>query len=125
MTPFRAALELNKVTFTYPGAPAPALKELSLVIRRGECVGIIGGSGAGKSTLVDILLGLLTPDSGEVRVDGEDIQQALRNWQDQIGYVPQSIYLTDDTLTRNVAFGLPNETDRQRCSVARHPRRAT
>lgn len=110
VAPFQATLELNKVTFTYPGAPTAALKELSLVIRHGECVGIIGDSGAGKSTLVDILLGLLTPDSGEVRVDGEDVQQALRNWQDQIGYVPQSIYLTDDTLTRNAAFGLPNET---------------
>ncbi len=110
VAPFHAALELRKVTFAYPGAPTAALKELSLVIHHGECVGIIGGSGAGKSTLVDILLGLLAPDSGEVRVDGEDIQQALRNWQDQIGYVPQSIYLTDDTLTRNVAFGLPIET---------------
>jgi ABC-type multidrug transport system fused ATPase/permease subunit len=58
---------------------------------------------------VDILLGLLTPDTGEVRVDGKDIQANLRNWQDQIGYVPQSIFLTDDSLRRNVAFGLPNE----------------
>jgi ABC-type multidrug transport system fused ATPase/permease subunit len=109
VTPFRATLELNKVTYTYPSAPAAVLNELSLAIRRGESVGIIGDSGAGKSTLVDILLGLLTPESGEVRVDGEDIQHALRNWQDQIGYVPQSIFLTDDTVTRNVAFGLPNE----------------
>ena len=60
-------------------------------------------------TLVDILLGLLSPDSGEVRVDGRDIQENLRNWQDQIGYVPQSIFLTDDTLRRNVAFGLSDE----------------
>jgi ABC-type multidrug transport system fused ATPase/permease subunit len=109
VTPFRRTIELNKVTYAYPAAPASALKDLSLVIRHGECLGIIGGSGAGKSTLVDILLGLLTPDNGEVRVDGEDIQQALRKWQDQIGYVPQSIFLTDDTLTRNVAFGLPDE----------------
>ena len=58
---------------------------------------------------MDILLGLFTPDTGEVRVDGKDIQANLRNWQDQIGYVPQTIYLTDDTLRRNVAFGLPNE----------------
>lgn len=107
-TPFRAVLELNQVTYTYPGAHAAALNQVSLVIRRGESVGFIGGSGAGKSTLVDILLGLLTPDRGRVGVDGEDIQHALRNWQDQIGYVPQSIFLTDDTLARNVAFGLSN-----------------
>lgn len=108
-TPFRDALELDKVSYTYPGAPAPALNELSLSIRCGESVGFIGASGAGKSTLVDILLGLLTPTVGEVRVDGVGIGHALRNWQDQIGYVPQSIFLTDDTLRRNVAFGIPNE----------------
>ena len=106
--PFRAVLELNKVTYTYPGAPEPALKDLSLAIHRGESVGFVGSSGAGKSTLADILLGLLPSDVGEVRVDGDDIQHALRNWQNQIGYVPQSIFLTDDTLIRNVAFGLSN-----------------
>lgn len=108
-TLFRAVLELSQITYTYPGAAEPALKDISLVIQRGELVGFIGASGAGKSTLVDILLGLLTPDEGEVRVDGKDIQANLRNWQDQIGYVPQSIFLTDDTLRRNVAFGLSNE----------------
>ena len=106
-TPLRTALELHRVTYVYPGASTAALTDLSITIRRGESVGVVGDSGAGKSTLVDILLGLLTPDRGEVRVDGEDIRQALRNWQDQIGYVPQSIFLTDDTVARNVAFGLP------------------
>ncbi|MFM7820116.1 MAG: ATP-binding cassette domain-containing protein, partial [Actinomycetota bacterium] len=61
------------------------------------------------STLVDVILGLFAPTAGEVRVDGQDIQENLRNWQNQIGYVPQSIYLTDDTLRRNVAFGLSDE----------------
>ena len=107
--PFDVAIELRRVTYTYPGAAEPALKDTSLVITRGELVGFVGVSGAGKSTLVDILLGLLTPDEGEVRVDGKNIQENLRNWQDQIGYVPQSIYLTDDTLRRNVAFGLSDE----------------
>ena len=107
ITPFRAALEVNQVTYTYPGAAEPALKDISLTIKHGESVGFIGASGAGKSTLVDLLLGLLIPSSGEVRVDSKDIQVNLRNWQDQIGYVPQSIFLTDDTLRRNVAFGLP------------------
>ncbi len=72
-------------------------------------MGFVGPSGSGKSTLVDVILGLLTPGTGQVIVDGRDIQQNLRAWQDQIGYVSQSIYLTDDTLRRNVAFGLPNE----------------
>lgn len=102
-------LELKRVTYAYPGATGPALKDVSLVIRRGESVGFIGASGSGKSTLVDIVLGLLTPDRGVVQVDGQDVQRALRSWQDQIGYVPQSIFLTDDTLARNVAFGLPLE----------------
>lgn len=107
--PFRATLEFSHVVYSYPGAAGPAVKDLSLSIQRGESVGLIGASGAGKSTLVDVVLGLLAPNSGEVRVDGKDIQENLRGWQDQIGYVPQSIFLTDDTLERNVAFGVPNE----------------
>ena len=106
---FATALDLKGVGYAYPGAPSPAIKDISLKIHRGESVGFIGASGAGKSTLVDILLGLLKPDRGEVLVDGQDIQQALRGWQDQIGYVPQTIFLTDDTLASNVAFGLPDD----------------
>ena len=109
VTPFRAALELSQVTYSYPSASEPALRDIALTIQCGESVGFIGTSGAGKSTLVDILLGLLPPDTGEIRVDGENILGNLRNWQDQIGYVPQSIFLTDDTLRRNVAFGLADK----------------
>jgi ABC-type multidrug transport system fused ATPase/permease subunit len=72
-------------------------------------VGIIGPSGSGKSTLIDVLLGMLVPAQGQVTVDGEDIHENLRRWQDQIGYVPQAIFLTDDTLRRNVAFGIADE----------------
>ncbi|MBL1293406.1 MAG: ABC transporter ATP-binding protein [Thiotrichales bacterium] len=108
-TNFSVALELNQVFYTYSGAEKSALKNISLTIQRGESVGFIGASGAGKSTLVDVLLGLLSPEMGEVRMDGKDIQANLRNWQDQIGYVPQSIFLIDDTLRRNVAFGLSDE----------------
>jgi ABC-type multidrug transport system fused ATPase/permease subunit len=107
--PFSEKLELRSVTFQYPTARAPSLQQVSLVVRRGEAVGFVGPSGAGKSTLVDVILGLFAPTSGSVLVDGKDIQQNLRNWQNQIGYVPQSIYLTDDTLRRNVAFGLGDE----------------
>src|SRR5690606_15229908 len=107
--PFRTALELVGVDYAYPGSPLQALKQVSITVHRGESVGIIGTSGAGKSTLVDIALGLLSPDRGVVKVDGVDIRTSLRSWQDQIGYVPQSIFLTDDTLRRNVAFGLPDD----------------
>jgi ATP-binding cassette, subfamily B, bacterial PglK len=106
---FRECITVNGVTYTYANAAAPALSNISIRIGYGECVGLIGPSGSGKSTLVDVMLGLLTPEPGEVRVDGRDIQQDLRSWQDQIGYVPQSIYLTDDTLRRNVAFGLADD----------------
>ena len=106
---FQNALELQHITYTYPEVALPSLKDISLSIKHGESVGFIGTSGAGKSTLVDILLGLLPPDQGVVMVDGKDIRENLRGWQNQIGYVPQSIYLTDDTLLRNIAFGLSTE----------------
>ncbi len=106
---FNDALVLDRISFHYPSADTPALREISLSIPRGSSIGFIGGSGAGKSTLVDIILGLLTPVSGTVKVNNTDIQTNLRGWQDQIGYVPQSIFLTDDTLRRNVAFGLPDD----------------
>lgn len=104
---FKNALTLDQISFQYQSAQTQALRGVSLSIPCGASVGFIGGSGAGKSTLVDILLGLLTPVSGTVKVDGIDIQTNMRGWQDQIGYVSQSIFLTDDTLRRNVAFGLP------------------
>lgn len=107
--PFESKLVLDRVNFCYPAAETQALHDISITIPRGASVGFIGGSGAGKSTLVDIILGLLTPLSGSIKVDGVDIQANLRGWQDQIGYVSQSIYLTDDTLRRNIAFGLPDE----------------
>lgn len=104
---FNDEIVVSDVSFTYPLAPAPALSSVSLRVHRGEAVGLVGPSGSGKSTLVDVLLGLLAPQSGQVMVDDLDIQLNLRGWQNQIGYVPQSIFLTDDTLRRNVAFGLP------------------
>ena len=108
-TKFASELELVDVSFQYPAAATASLQNVSLVVKRGEAVGFVGPSGAGKSTLVDVILGLFAPTSGVVKVDGQDVQQNLRNWQNQIGYVPQAIYLTDDTLRRNVAFGLNDE----------------
>jgi ABC-type multidrug transport system fused ATPase/permease subunit len=105
----RSDIRLVDVGYSYPTGATPALKGVSLAVRRGESVGFVGPSGSGKSTLIDVVLGLLTPQEGQVLVDGSDIQRDLRAWQDQIGYVPQSIYLTDDTLRRNVAFGLVDD----------------
>lgn len=106
---FLSELTVVNVSYEYAGGRSPALQNVTLQARAGESIGLVGSSGSGKSTLVDIILGLLEPDSGEVCVDGVSIQQNLRGWQDKIGYVPQSIYLTDDTLARNIAFGLPDD----------------
>lgn len=102
-------IEINQVYFSYEDSEQSSLTNLSFKIKRGESIGIIGKSGAGKSTLVDIILGLLTPQSGEILVDGVNIQQNLRNWRNQIGYVPQSIYMTDDSLRHNIAFGVATD----------------
>ena len=107
--PFKSTLSLHQVSFKYPSADKGALHDLSISIAVGTTTGFIGTTGAGKSTLVDIILGLLTPDKGHVKIDNVDIETNLRGWQDQIGYVPQVIFLTDDSLRRNVAFGLLNE----------------
>lgn len=105
---FRRALTLDRVSYRYPQANSMALQDVSLVIEVGTSVGFIGSSGAGKSTLIDVVLGLLSPSSGRVCVDGVDIAGDLNKWQGIVGYVPQSIYLTDDSLRRNIAFGVPD-----------------
>lgn len=103
---FNEVIDFKNVSYVYPGADRPALRNVSFRIRKGETIGIVGASGAGKSTLVDILLGLIEPTAGDVQVDGCEISGRVLNWQKLIGYVPQSIYLSDDTLRRNVAFAL-------------------
>lgn len=103
-------LQLDSVRFTYPGAERPALSDLSLTVPARTTVGIVGATGAGKTTAVDIVLGLLEPQHGRLLVDGRPVQgRELRAWQRNIGYVPQSIFLTDDTVAANIAFGVPAE----------------
>jgi ABC-type multidrug transport system fused ATPase/permease subunit len=106
---FRDAIRLRDVSVRYPGSAEAALRGVDLEIARGTTVGLVGGSGVGKSTLVDALLGLLPVESGRIEVDGIDIQRDLRAWQSAIGYVPQAIYLTDESIRRNIALGLADE----------------
>jgi ABC-type multidrug transport system fused ATPase/permease subunit len=99
---------LDRLTFHYPNTTRNVLEDISLSIRKGESVGLIGKSGAGKTTLVDVILGLFIPQIGDVKVDGVSVYRNLRAWQNMLGYVPQSIFLIDDTLERNIAFGVPD-----------------
>lgn len=103
-------LELEGVSFAYAEAEKPTLRGVDLVIPARTTVGIVGGTGAGKTTLVDLILGLLTPDDGVIRVDGQVITpENVRAWQGTLGYVPQSIFLTDETIASNIAFGVPKD----------------
>lgn len=109
VTPFRNAIEFDHVSFSY-GGDHFVLTDVNFVVEKGERVGIVGPTGSGKSTLTDLLLGLLPPTRGGVLVDGKIIQGAeLSLWQAQVAHVPQSIYLSDDTVARNIAFGVPTE----------------
>ncbi len=110
--PLKRSIELSGVSFRYPEQAEAALTGISLSIPAGKSAAIIGESGSGKSTLVDIMLGLLEPEQGRVIVDGVSLNYRMDEWRSQIGYIPQFIYLTDDTIRANVAFGVDeNEID--------------
>ncbi|TGL15854.1 ABC transporter ATP-binding protein [Leptospira levettii] len=107
------SLTLENLQFSY--SSIPVIKNISLEIESGTTIGFIGESGAGKSTLLDLILGLITPDSGDIKVNGNSILKDPNSWQRIIGYVSQNIYLTDDTLKNNIAFGIPdNQIDTNR-----------
>jgi ABC-type multidrug transport system fused ATPase/permease subunit len=106
---FERELQLAGIQYSYPGSAGPALRDVTIRVSRGEAVGIVGPTGCGKTTVVDVVLGLLTPDEGEVLVDGQSIRGAESRWRRHIGYVPQDVYLLDDTIRRNIAFGLPDD----------------
>jgi ABC-type multidrug transport system fused ATPase/permease subunit len=102
-------VELSDITYCYPDAPSPVLSHADMEIPIGKSVGVVGASGAGKTTAIDILLGLLPPQAGQVLSDGMDIQKNYAGWLSHIGYIPQMIFMLDDTIRANVAFGIPKD----------------
>ena len=106
---FKDELIIKDVHFKYLDANKAVLENLDLKIKKGSKVGIIGRSGAGKSTLVDLILGLLKPQKGQIYVDDNKLHEVVNSWQGQIGYIPQEIYLLDDSIKNNIAFGIEKE----------------
>ncbi|WP_230500665.1 ABC transporter ATP-binding protein [Sutcliffiella rhizosphaerae] len=103
---FNQSIELENVFFKYPNQKNYSIKNVSLTIPTGKSVAIIGESGSGKTTIVDIMLGLLLPEKGKVIVDGVDLHNQISLWQKKIGYIPQTIFLSDDSIRNNIAFGV-------------------
>jgi ATP-binding cassette, subfamily B, bacterial PglK len=114
-------LEITDVSFSYNGSGTPAVHDLTMSIEMGSHVALVGASGAGKSTLVDILLGLLTPSTGTVQLDGRDLRDVLADWRSKVGYVPQEVALFDGSVAQNVALSWGSDLDeeRVRTSLAR------
>ena len=118
------AITLDEVSFIYPATDRPVLDRFSVTIPKNTSIGFIGPTGSGKSTLIDLLLGLHWPTSGRVLIDSQSLTpELIRSWQATIGYVPQEIFLIDDTIARNIALGVPdNEIDnvrlREVCAMA-------
>lgn len=102
----RYDIEFENVTYRYPNVEQKALTDVSFQIENGQFVGIVGASGCGKTTLVDVLLGLLEPQEGQVRIGGVELGEIGDKWSKAVGYVPQSIYLSDNSIVENVAFGI-------------------
>ena len=98
-------IRVNDMTFTYPEMEEPVLSHVNVTIPKNSSVAFIGPSGAGKTTMVDLILGVLKPQEGQITLDGVDISTSYRGWHDKIGYIPQTIYMLDDTIRNNIAFG--------------------
>lgn len=103
---FNKEMTIKDLCYAYPGQTKNALSDINITVQKGECIGCVGKSGSGKSTLADILLGLLRPSSGQIQADGVNIFDNIDHWQALVGYVQQDIFLLDDSIKRNIAFGL-------------------
>ncbi len=113
------SIQFNDVSFHYSGSDKWILKDANLEIQKNTSVALIGASGAGKTTAADLILGILEPQEGTVTIDGVDIKKCMKSWHEEIGYIPQVIYLMDDTIRANVAFGIPeSEIDDTRIEKA-------
>jgi ABC-type multidrug transport system fused ATPase/permease subunit len=106
---FEDELQVKDVIWKYPSGKKPVLNKLNIDIKKGQSVAFVGPSGAGKTTLADLILGLFKPQEGKITVDGFDIYENLWAWSKMVGYVPQSVFLTDDTIRNNIAFGIDEE----------------
>lgn len=107
--PIEKQIDLKNIVYAYPNTEKLIFDNADLTIPVGASVGIVGTSGAGKSTVVDILLGLLEVKSGKILADGKDVKESYRAWLKNIGYIPQMIFMLDDTIRKNVAFGVPED----------------
>ena len=107
-TELKKQITLSNIQFSYPGKPKPAVNGVTMTIPVNSVVGLVGSTGSGKSTLIDLLLGLLTPQSGHLYIDDTCITtEKKRAWQNTLGFVPQSIFLSEGSIAENIAFGLP------------------
>lgn len=106
---FSKKIELKNVTFRYPNTEQNVLNEVELIIEKDKSTAFIGASGGGKSTLINLILGLFPPNEGKILIDDTDIQSCTRKWQDKIGYIPQMIYLSDESIKKNIAYGLEDD----------------
>lgn len=107
-------IKVENLEFSYPDTEVPVLSNVSIKIPKNCSAAFIGPSGAGKTTFVDLILGILTPQKGKITVDNIDIHEGMRSWHDKIGYIPQTIYMLDDTIRNNIAFGDTEEINDER-----------
>jgi len=116
---FKSRIEICHLNYQYPGSEKPVLKDINLTVHKGEVIGFVGSSGAGKTTLADVLLGLFNPDSGEIIIDNSIKLNSKQLKYLNIGYIPQNIYLSDDSIKNNIAFGVDEkDIDIQRVESA-------